>query len=61
MLYIVATQSAACGPKTLASPGSLLVTLGLRSTVSVDDFCHVRVLVALSRQGFQPCILEPKL
>ena len=32
-----------------------------RSTVSVDDFCHMRVLVALSRQGFQPCILEPKL
>ena len=60
MLYTVATPSVARGPKTLASPGTLLVTLGLRSTVSVD-FSHMRVLVALSTHGFQLCILEPEL
>lgn len=50
MLSTLATGSVPPDPKALASPGSLLVMLGLRSTISADDFCHIKVSVALLMQ-----------
>lgn len=40
----------ACGPKALAVTLELVSNVGLSPTVPADDFCHIKVLVALFTQ-----------